>query len=172
MNLDALGLVTVGTVVAQAGDVNILGDDLDLLGSVTGAGVSITNRSGGNAVTVVGDASAPGAFAISQLELDRIDSSVLTIDSLDQNLLVGNVVFDNDVGTTRVNLLGTARIAFGIDARPISAQLGLERLPRAAVVLIDLTLRRAQLGGELERRRLARRRGRCKQQGQANEARN
>jgi hypothetical protein len=40
-------------------------------------------------------------------------------------------------------VLGAARIALGIDARPIGAQLGLERLARAAIVFLDLTLGRA-----------------------------
>ena len=61
-------------------------------------------------MTVVGDASAAGAFVLSQVELDRIDSSVLNIDSLDQNLLVGNVAFGDEVGSTRVALLGTGRV--------------------------------------------------------------
>ena len=110
VDLDAAQLVTIGTVEALAGDVTILADDLDILGSITGSQVSITNRSGGNAVTVLGDASPAGAFTLTGDEVNRINSTVLNVDSLDQNLLVGNVAFDNDVGSTRINLLGTARV--------------------------------------------------------------
>jgi filamentous hemagglutinin family protein len=110
VDLGAAQLVTVGTVVAQAGDVIILADDLDILGSISGSQVSITNRSGGKTVTVVGDASAAGAFTLTEAEINRINSDVLNIDSLDQNMLVGNIAFDNDVGSTRIGLLGTARI--------------------------------------------------------------
>ena len=58
VDFDAMLGVTLGTALAQSGNVNILADDLDILGGITGAEVSITNRSGGNAVTVLGDASA------------------------------------------------------------------------------------------------------------------
>jgi filamentous hemagglutinin family protein len=110
VDFDAVQGVSVGTVVAQAGDVNILADDLDILGGITGAQVSITNRAGGNAVTVLGDASATGAFALTEAELNRIHADTVSIDSLGQNLLVGNVAFADDVGATRLNLLGTGRV--------------------------------------------------------------
>ena len=110
VDFDAMLGVTLGTALAQSGNVNILADDLDILGGITGAQVSITNRSGGNAVTVLGDASAPGAFTLTEAELNRINAPIVNIDSLDQNLLVGNVAFDNEIGSTRINLLGTARV--------------------------------------------------------------
>ena len=110
IDFDAMLGVTLGTALAQGGNVNILADDLDILGGITGAQVSITNRSGGNAVTVLGDASAPGAFTLTEAELNRIDAPIVNIDSLGQNLLVGNVAFNNEIGSTRINLLGTARV--------------------------------------------------------------
>ena len=110
VDFDAVQGVTLGTALAQSGNVKIVADDLDILGGITGAQVSITNRSGGNAVTVLGDASAPGAFTLTEAELNRINAPIVNIDSLDQNLLVGNVAFDNEIGSTRINLLGTARV--------------------------------------------------------------
>lgn len=107
---DAMQGVTVGTVTAQAGNVNFLANDLDINNSVTGSVVSITNRNDGNDnVTVLGDASAAGAFTLTQDELNRIHAPVVSIDSLNQDVLIGNVAFANDVGSTRLNLLGTAR---------------------------------------------------------------
>jgi filamentous hemagglutinin family protein len=125
VNLDAAHLVTLGTVTAQAGNVNILADDLDILLGLSGQEVSITNRGGGNAVTVLGDASAPGAFTLTEAELNRINAPIVNIDSLDQNLLVGNVAFDNEIGSTRINLLGTGRadIVGEIDASGVNRTL-------------------------------------------------
>ena len=48
VKFDAVQGVSVGTVLAQAGDVDILADDLDISGGITGGAVSITNRDGGN----------------------------------------------------------------------------------------------------------------------------
>jgi filamentous hemagglutinin family protein len=118
--------VTLGTVVAQGGDVSILADDLDISGSITGSAVSITNRAGGaNTVTLLGDAVASNAFTLTQAELNSINADTLTIDSLDQNLLVGNVAFDNDAGSARINLLGTARVDVvgAIDASGVNRTL-------------------------------------------------
>ena len=125
IDFDAMLGVTLGTALAQGGNVNILADDLDILGGITGAQVSITNRSGGNAVTVLGDASAPGAFTLTEAELNRIDAPVVSIDSLGQNLLVGNVAFNNQVGSTRINLLGTGRVDIvgAIDASGVNRTL-------------------------------------------------
>jgi filamentous hemagglutinin family protein len=110
IDFDAAQGVSVGTVLAQAGDVNILADDLDILGGITGSDVSITNREGGNLVTALGDADPTDAFALTEAELGRIHSGTLTIDSLGQDLLVGNVAFADGAGSTRINLLGTGRV--------------------------------------------------------------
>ena len=110
IDFDAVQGVSVGTVLAQAGDVNILADDLDISGGITGSEVSITNREGGNLVTVLGDATATGAFRLTETELNRIHTGTLSIDSLGQNLLVGNVAFADGAGSTRINLLGTGRV--------------------------------------------------------------
>ncbi|HET7605889.1 MAG TPA: hypothetical protein VFK28_07450, partial [Sphingomicrobium sp.] len=58
----------------------------------------------------LGDADSTGAFALTEAELGRIHSGTLTIDSLGQDLLVGNVAFADGAGSTRINLLGTGRV--------------------------------------------------------------
>ena len=116
-SLDALRSVTVGPLNASAGTVSILADNVDIVGNLTGAQVTITNRAGGNAVTALGDATTsgnstpnPATFTLTAAELNRITTPVLTIDSLGQNLLIGNLALNGAAGSTRVNLLGTARV--------------------------------------------------------------
>lgn len=111
IDFDALLGVTLGTITAQAGNVDVLANDLDILGDVTGNKVLITNRDDGDSnVTVLGDASAPNAFTLTEAELNHIHAAQVDINSLGQDMLIGNVAFADDVGSTRLNLLGTGRI--------------------------------------------------------------
>jgi filamentous hemagglutinin family protein len=114
VNVTAGELAQFGTVAAGRA-INVASNSIEIIGGLTAPTVTLTNRPVRSNATRIGGTDTAndnrtGLYVLRTEEMNRISGANVTIQSGAQNVEVQNLALNPGVGTSRLNLLTTARV--------------------------------------------------------------